>query len=274
MAGVDRARVGIEALYMLPEASLRAIASSLRGGQLSVGITAPGLQPIVGGASATVLATLLDLSSQGLDAAQVALLLEALAGQQARVRDATPLYDIVLSGPDVPSVPSADTGAVMQTLIADARDSIMLVGYAVHNGKRLFAPLVRRMETSPHLRVVMCLDISRAHTDSSLSSEIVARFAADFRSKHWPWPQVPTVLYDPRALSEDREERASLHAKCIIVDRKAALVTSANFTEAAHQRNIEAGILVRDEPLVARLAAYFGGLRASGKLIECPLSVP
>lgn len=271
MAGVDSTKPGMDALYVLPEASLRAIASSLRGGQLSVGLTVLGLQPIVGGASAAVLATLEHLLSQGMGPAQVSLLLEAVAGQQARMRDAGSLYDIVLSGPDVPSVPTADTGAVMQTLIADACHSIMLVGYAVHNGKRLFAPLADRMKTSPQLQVVMCLDIGRPHTDSSLSSDIVARFAEEFRVKHWPWPHIPTVLYDPRALLESREARASLHAKCVIVDRKAALITSANFTEAAQQRNIEAGVLVRDESLVSRLAAYFEGLRASGQLLECAI---
>ena len=38
-------------------------------------------------------------------------------------------------------------------------------------------------------------------------------------------------------------------------------LTSANFTEAAHKRNIEAGMVVRYEPLVVRIATYFDALR-------------
>lgn len=271
MAGMNPSSSDLEALYELPEASLKAISASLSGGQLSVGLSVLALRSIAGDDAVSVLGALEGLVARGMELSQIAVLLDALAGQRAKLGDTASLYDIVLSGPDVPSVPTADTGAVMQTLIAEASSSIMLVGYAVHNGKRLFTPLAERMKLSPQLQVVMYLDISRPRTDTSLSSEIVRRFAADFRSKHWPWPQVPTILYDPRALAEGGEVRASLHAKCVIVDRKAALITSANFTEAAHQRNIEAGVLVRHAPLVERLASYFEGLRASGQLHECAM---
>jgi phosphatidylserine/phosphatidylglycerophosphate/cardiolipin synthase-like enzyme len=40
-----------------------------------------------------------------------------------------------------------------------------------------------------------------------------------------------------------------LHAKCIVVDGRHALVTSANSTEAASQRTIEAGVLLVDTGL-------------------------
>jgi phosphatidylserine/phosphatidylglycerophosphate/cardiolipin synthase-like enzyme len=53
-----------------------------------------------------------------------------------------------------------------------------------------------------------------------------------------------------------------------MVDRRAALVTSANFTEAAQERNIEVGVVVRHAPLVARLVEYFVALRDT-KLSPC-----
>ena len=80
------------------------------------------------------------------------------------------------------------------------------------------------------------------------------------------------MYYDPRALADNTEEKASLHAKCVIVDRRAALVTSANFTEAAHRKNIETGVLIRYEPLVLRLHGYFEGLRNAQKLTPCALT--
>ena len=57
----------------------------------------------------------------------------------------------------------------------------------------------------------------------------------------------------------------------MIVDRRIAVVTSANFTEAAHTKNIEAGILIRYEPLVQRLSDYFLALRNSNQLVRCAL---
>jgi phosphatidylserine/phosphatidylglycerophosphate/cardiolipin synthase-like enzyme len=44
------------------------------------------------------------------------------------------------------------------------------------------------------------------------------------------------------------------------VDRRVAFVTSANFTEAAQTRNIEAGALVRDDGFARRLAEHFEAL--------------
>jgi len=126
------------------------------------------------------------------------------------------------------------------------------------------------MAEVPGLAVTICLDIQRAWNDPTPSADLVARFARDFRQKHWPWPTVPDLYYDPRSL-ETGDARASLHAKCVIVDRERALVTSANFTDAAQRRNIEAGVDLRHRPTAERIADYFRGLCAGGQLIECPL---
>ncbi len=184
------------------------------------------------------------------------------------------LFDLVLLGPEVPGMPTSDTAATVQTLIEGAQREVLLVGYAVHNGKRLFKRLAERMESVPELRVVFCLDIARKPADTSLESENVRRFAREFATKHWPGKRLPEVLYDPRALAEKWEDRASLHAKCVIVDRSVALVTSANFTEAAQKKNIEVGVLIRHEISVGRLVGYFSGLRNAGLLRECRFGWP
>jgi phosphatidylserine/phosphatidylglycerophosphate/cardiolipin synthase-like enzyme len=74
-----------------------------------------------------------------------------------------------------------------------------------------------------------------------------------------------------RGLSNTVSDRASLHAKCVIVDAKAAIITSANFTEAAQRKNIEVGMLVRHHPAVQRLVDYSSALRMSNRLVQCNL---
>jgi len=261
----------LESVHALSTPSLIAIVTSLRDGVLSGGVSRFGLQPMVGERTNDVATELCGLIAAGMTPSHVATVIEAIATTRVSTPDISTQVALVLSGPDVPGVSTLDTAAVMQSLIAEAKTNILLVGYAVHNGKRIFAPLAERMGDCPQLKVSMCLDISRPHRDTSLPSEIVSRFATDFRSKHWPWPHAPRILYDPRALAESGEVRASLHAKCVVIDRRAALITSANFTEAAQQRNIEAGILIRHAPVVERLAAYFEGLLATSQLAECVL---
>lgn len=81
---------------------------------------------------------------------------------------------------------------------------------------------------------------------------------------------LPALFYDPRSL-ETGDARASLHAKCVIVDRSRALVTSANFTDAAQRTNVEVGVHIRYPHAAARLADYFLGLCSTGIFSPCSL---
>ncbi len=197
----------------------------------------------------------------------VAHLIDVILVERHRSPDLALLFDLVLSGPEVEGVPTADTAAVLSALIGEANEKVLLVGYAVHNGKKLFKALAKRMTAIPALRVIFCLNIARSYGDTSLETEIIRRYISDFREKHWPVQKLPEIYYDPRALAMAPTDRASLHAKCVIIDSKVALITSANFTEAAQSKNIEVGVVVRYEPCVRRLTDYFAAL-ISGKLLR------
>lgn len=257
------------ALHKLSTSSLRALVASLKGGPLSAGISTYAVRQVAGTHTGEVLACLEQLIGAGSTSAQIAVLAEAIADARDGGADPAALFELVLSGPDVPGVPTGDTAAVMHTLIEGAQREILLVGYAVHNGKLLFERLAERMRTVSSLKVRFCLDITRRPTDTSLASEIVRRFAQEFRTRHWPWPELPELYYDPRSLEVGASHRSSLHAKCVVVDHQTALVTSANFTEAAQQRNIEAGVLIKHAPFSERLALYFDGLAGAGILAPC-----
>ena len=76
---------------------------------------------------------------------------------------------------------------------------------------------------------------------------------------HWPDDlRLPEVWYCP----------TTLHAKCVVVDGRWVFVTSANFTEAAQERNIEVGLLSRSAALAARVAGHFESLDAAGALVR------
>ena len=50
-----------------------------------------------------------------------------------------------------------------------------------------------------------------------------------------------------------------LHAKAVVADGESVFVTSANLTDAALDRNIELGILLRDRTLAANAEKAIGG---------------
>ena len=106
-----------------------------------------------------------------------------------------------------------------------------------------------------------------ARCHGSASGQIVRRFADRFRTKHWPKDhRLPEIFFDPRSLEIDATKKACLHAKCVVTDLKQVFVSSANFTEAAQERNLEVGLLVRSSHLATRLADHFESLVSSNRL--------
>jgi phosphatidylserine/phosphatidylglycerophosphate/cardiolipin synthase-like enzyme len=99
---------------------------------------------------------------------------------------------------------------------------------------------------------------------------LLQRFARRFRVQEWPGEKQPEVYYDPRSLDAEAVKRSSLHAKCVVIDRREALVTSANFTEAAQTRNLEVGVLVRSPGFAAKLAEHFEVLADAAALLRIP----
>ena len=248
-----------EPLHQLGIKDLREIASLC---QRSVSPDAPtrrALGQLVSESLANDLfAMLQSCVSQGWSMRQLGQVCLAVAESNAAKTGSS--FDLVLSGPDVTGSPTRDTQAVMHSLLAEAKTEVLLVGYVIHNAENLFRPLAERMMNDASLKVKFCLDMKREWNDRRPDGEIINEFMNKFIISHWPWIPLPRVFYDSRSLAHEQNTRSSLHAKCIVVDRHIALVTSANFTEAAQQRNIEAGVLVRDTSFAERIARYFDGL--------------
>ena len=258
------------ALHGLSHYALRALASSLREGALAVALSRHALEQIVGARVDDVQALIQSLSAQGMAASHVASLISAVAETRENIPDPALVFEMVVSGPGVTTVPTQDTAAVVQSLFGEARSEVLVVGFAVYNGAEMFAALHHRMCALPDLRVRMCLNVMRPDDAGDVPRRLAA-FAAEFAAKHWPWAERPQLYFYPKSLANTSADRGSLHAKCVIVDHRVAFVTSANFTEAAQNRNIEVGVLTRFVPMVQRLATYFDGLIESGTLERVPL---
>jgi len=175
-----------------------------------------------------------------------------------------PFVELVTSGPDVTGT-TRDTGVVLRELFAAGERRVLVVGFAVRQGREIFAALADRMRHRPDLAVRLCLDIRRAPGDATRSDALLRRFAERFVRHEWPGPQLPDLFYDPRSLTDGETHRASLHAKCVVVDGIRALIGSANLTEAAQLRNIEIGVLVSGA-IAEAVERHFDALVAGGHL--------
>jgi phosphatidylserine/phosphatidylglycerophosphate/cardiolipin synthase-like enzyme len=247
---------------------LREIALAIRSGRLSPPYTLFTLQRIVSGDVATLAADLQSLSQSGFGAEQVAITLDLIRGDREARPRVEDVLELVTTGPEVPGIANRDTSVVVRELFASARESVLVAGYAVYQGQRVFQALADRMVELPGLKVQMFLDIQRGHRDTTMPVELIRRFAERFRSHQWPKDrQLPEVYFDPRSLETDPDRRACLHAKCVVVDVKEVFVSSANFTEAAQQRNLEIGLLIRSPDVASRVTQYFNGLLSRGLML-------
>jgi hypothetical protein len=105
-------------LHRLPTASLRSLAASLQAGTLSAGITRYGVQQISGVDASSVEASLQQLQQLGMSAPQMAVVVRGVIDARGWQPDPAELFELVLSGPELAGVPTADTAAVVHTLVS------------------------------------------------------------------------------------------------------------------------------------------------------------
>ncbi len=210
------------------------------------------------------------LDHQGMTATQIALLLRAFVAGQVN-NEQSHSTEVVISGPDMPGT-ARETGVVMRQLFNEVQRHILVVGFVVNQGKSVFSVLAERLDNDHSIQAKLCIDVRREHGNTTETDGIVRRFAQDFVRYQWPGDRLPEVYYDPRSLDPTQHKRSALHAKCVSIDGQAALVTSANFTEAAQQRNIELGVLIRSRDIARRIEEHFTHLIQGSHLVRLILS--
>jgi hypothetical protein len=249
---------------------LNAIAVALRGGQLLPPFPSSMLSSTVPSDQIhAVSQSLCELTATGLGRENIAVILDMIIADRRCRPSPDEVLDLVLSGPDSAEIASRDTLVVLDELFSQAAQCVMVVGYAIHQGETVFESLAKNMEKKPALAVEMFLNIQRPPGNTQPERELVASFLDRLKREQWPQSApLPAIYYFPASLDHSSGTRASLHAKCIVADRKAAWISSANFTAAAHKRNIEVGVLLRTESIAQRLAAHFDFLKETKILLR------
>lgn len=175
---------------------------------------------------------LLSLNALGRDGALATL--RAVARERARAPAAPQL---VWTGPDGRASSARDTAVVLTSLFEQAKERVLLVGFTFDHAGDVLRPLWNAMKRGVTARVF---------ADTAA--------AALFSTTHWPFgPPAPKVF----AFRPPEGVFASLHAKCVVVDGRHTLVTSANFTDRGQTRNVEVGVLLDDVALAESIEAQF-----------------
>ena len=220
------------------------------------------------------------IHTQSFTAPQTALLLRTLARERRHHQQATEHTELVWSGPDAPGTSPRDTAVVIRGLCSAARRSVLIANYsfdraregeALQRARALWQPLADAMDRHPDLKVRIFANVERKDDPKYPDREAaywVNGFRNHFITRLWPGRRLPGLYYDPRSLHPDPTQRAILHAKCVIIDDMQVFLTSANFTQAGQQRNLEAGLLLQNPALARDLTAQFDALAHASALLR------
>lgn len=239
----------IRGLSEVPIHELDALSRALAGGRVALPVNelslrAEGLHELL---------THVDLLARFGDAAALGAVLELLRDAQTR-RAERGRAQVVWSGPEPFEGRARQTSVVLQQLFESAEREVFIAGYAFDEGEALLRPLHAAM-LERGVSVEIVLDGSREKIYAPSSPEQVLDKVVDrFFAKVWTFgaPQ-PALFHDPRTLVRKASHYGgemfppvSMHAKCVVVDRRYVLVGSANFTRRGHATNIEVGALLDD----------------------------
>lgn len=254
-------------LREVSEGVLRALVAALRTGKLRPPYTRTAVEHAVGGPP--WLAD--ELSATGQPVPALVWGLDLLANERGEWRSRWDGISLTWTGPEDLVTETRDTGAVARQLFAGARRSLLVSTYALDEGAKgenLLAILRARMIAQPELDVRFFVNLSRGYTDERPTAVLLAEHMDRLRESVFTWEPRPRVFYDRRALEPGHGPRACLHAKVIVQDELQSLITSANLTEAAQERNIEAGVLIQDAAFARGVVGQFEKLVGAGVLVE------
>lgn len=230
-----------QGVWTLSSPELHQLASALerRGANL---VTSAGLQH--DGFAPRLCAPLI-----GLPANAARVVVEAVLGE--REAHPRPSLEMVWTGPEVGPTLSRDASQVLPQLFSRATARVLVAGFAFYDASSLFAPLHARARDAG-VAVEFFIHVDHTGRDASMSPE-------SFFTRSWPWRDVEPTVY-----CCDSGTAATMHAKCVVVDDREVLITSANFTERAQRANVELGVLIGDRTFASRVAAQWRGLVGHG----------
>ena len=158
------------------------------------------------------------------------------ASHAGRLKERTQVaVDLVWTGPSTSFVPVRGTEQVMIEVIERATSSLFLVSFVSFGANSIVAALNAASARGVSIRMLL-----------EESKGAAAKL-------HAAVPGAAIYVWDEQAKAEaGSPPSASVHAKCVVGDGEEALVTSANLTDHALEKNMELGVHLRGgrEPLM------------------------
>jgi cardiolipin synthase A/B len=253
------------ALALADASGLDDACSALEQGRLAIGSTAPVRAAVAGGNAASeaqlhALQLAWSEVGSGVSAPALAALLRTSVSAARRVRHSLPTTQVAWTGPKVDGSFLRATREVVRELLRGARGELLVVGYwiaARDDGEGIIQEVIDSLAEAVRRRVSLTLIVDERNRDDGRNNRQILLDA-------WPQGCVTPRILTWRLPLGDRHLK--LHAKVLVADERDALVTSANLTSYAMDRNMEMGVRVTGAPATT-IAQHFKLLERQGIVV-------
>jgi cardiolipin synthase len=170
--------------------------------------------------------------------------------------------ELLWSGPSpADQISARRIDQALYDLIANAKRDILLITFAAARIERLTTELLKAIQRGVRIRLILEFEQS---SEGQLSYDAIKAFPAALTA-------AAEIYYWPVEKRERNQagRPGKLHSKLAIVD-DAALVSSANLTDDAFNRNLELGVLTRNRAVLRTTQEHVNTLIADGtfRLVE------
>jgi len=198
-------------------------------------------------------------SQPGIAPESLALALRA-AAEAASVVGELNRTEIAWTGPATDAVSMRRVDQLIYEMMSGAEQEIFLVTYAAYKAEKAVKSLSDAVARG--VQVSLIIEVSKESGGTLKFDGLEAFRTAVPGAQLYYWPQSKRKKSDSGAYG-------SMHAKCLVMDRKRALVSSANLTDYALEANMELGLCV-ERAVAKRLADHFEQLIFRGDLVAVP----
>jgi cardiolipin synthase len=168
--------------------------------------------------------------------------------------------ELLWAGPSPANqIPARRIDQVLYDLIGGAQRDVILVTFAAAKIDRLASSLIEAMRRQVSVQLI--LEFEEA-SEGQLSYDALRAFPERLveRAKIYCWP------VDKRERNQSGRP-GKLHAKAAVID-DTVVISSANLTDDAFNRNLELGARIVGEKFSERMRAYLEGLIANKVLVQ------
>lgn len=157
--------------------------------------------------------------------------------------------ELVWTGPSTGVVPVRHTEQVLCQVIRSSTKKLYIVSYVAYKVDTIIRELCDAAERGVNINLIF--ESSTEHGGTVSFDSVGAMKKTVSTANMYVWKKTGQTV-------------GSVHAKCAVADGKLSFITSANFTAAAMERNMELGVLVEGGHIPQNLERHLEALIYTG----------